>query len=40
VFAPRRPVRTLRMGQSLDGGSVLEGFTLPLKDLFAESRNE
>ncbi len=40
VYAPRKPARTLRMGQSLDGGAVLEGFTLPLKDLFAPPLKE
>lgn len=34
VFAPSRPARTLRDGDSLDGEDVLPGFTLPLPELF------
>ncbi len=36
VFAPRKTPKTVRMGQTLDGGSVLEGFTLALKELFRD----
>ncbi len=40
VYAPRKPTRTLRVGQSLDGGAVLEGFSLALKDMFARPFEE
>jgi Uma2 family endonuclease len=35
VYAPDKPVRTLGIGETLDGGDVLPGFTLPVRDLFA-----
>jgi len=36
VYEPGKPARTLRIDDSLDGGAVIPGFTLPLKELFAE----
>lgn len=36
VHEPDRPPRVLAIGDVLDGGDVLPGFTLPLADLFAE----
>jgi Uma2 family endonuclease len=36
VYAPGQPVRLLRVDDTLDGGAVLPGFTLPLKDIFAD----
>ena len=35
VHRPRRSAETLRDGDVLDGGSVLEGFAVPVRDLFA-----
>jgi Uma2 family endonuclease len=35
VYAPGKAVRTLGIGETLDGGDVLPGFTLPVRDLFA-----
>jgi Uma2 family endonuclease len=35
VYAPGKPVRTLGIGETLDAGDVLPGFTLPVGDLFA-----
>jgi Uma2 family endonuclease len=37
--APDQPVR-LRVGQSLDGGDVLPGFALPLRELFERPRRK
>ncbi len=37
VYAPGQPMRTVGIDGVLDGGDVLPGFTLPLKDLFPES---
>ena len=36
VYAPGQPVRTMGMDGTLDGGDVLPGFELPLKDIFSE----
>ena len=36
VYAPGQPVRTVGIDDTLDGGAVLPGFTLPLRDLFPE----
>ncbi len=33
VYAPGQPVRSLGMDDTLDGGDVLPGFTLPVKDV-------
>ncbi len=33
VYAPSQPVRSLGMDDTLDGGAVLPGFTLPVKDV-------
>ena len=35
VHRAARPAETLRDGDVLDGGSVLEGFAVPVRDLFA-----
>lgn len=34
VFRPGQPVQTLGLEATLDGGDVLPGFTLPMKDIF------
>jgi Uma2 family endonuclease len=34
VFAPGQPVQTLDINGVLDGGKVLPGFTLPVKNIF------
>lgn len=34
VFRPGQPTQTLDINGVLDGGSVLPGFTLPVKDIF------
>ena len=34
VYAPGEPTRTIGVDGTLDGGAVLAGFTLPLRDLF------
>jgi Uma2 family endonuclease len=34
VFIPGQAEKTLRIGDTLDGGSVLPGFSLPLADIF------
>jgi Uma2 family endonuclease len=34
IYAPGEPVRTVGMGGTLDGGVVLPGFTLPVRELF------
>jgi Uma2 family endonuclease len=36
VFAPGKPVVILGINDVLEGGEVLPGFTLPLKDVFRE----
>ncbi len=33
VYTPGQPVRSLGMDDTLDGGDVLPGFTLPIKDV-------
>lgn len=35
VWIPSQPVKRLRIGDILDGGDVLPGFTLPVSELFA-----
>jgi Uma2 family endonuclease len=35
VYEPDKPPRTLREDDTLDGGTVLPGFTLPVRDIFA-----
>jgi Uma2 family endonuclease len=40
VYAPRRKPVVLTESDTLDGGKVLPGFTLPLADLFAELDEE
>lgn len=34
VFIPGQPARTLGINDSLDGGEVLPGFSVPIKDIF------
>lgn len=34
VFVPETPVKILSITETLDGGAVLPGFKLPLKDIF------
>jgi Uma2 family endonuclease len=36
VRVPGQPKKTLRLDDTLEGGDVLPGFSLPLKDLFTE----
>jgi Uma2 family endonuclease len=36
VYAPGQPMRTLGIDDTLDGGAVLPGFTLPVATLFAD----
>jgi Uma2 family endonuclease len=36
VFAPGEPVKILGINDTLDGGAVLPGFTLPVKEIFPE----
>ncbi len=36
VYAPGQPVRAFGIDDTLDGGDVLSGFTLPVRDLFGE----
>ena len=36
VYYPGQAVQTLRIDDTLDGGEVLPGFTLPVKDIFPE----
>jgi Uma2 family endonuclease len=36
VFAPGKPARTLGIDDTLDGGAVLPGFTLPVKAISPE----
>jgi Uma2 family endonuclease len=35
VYAPGQPVRKVGVDSVLDGGEVLPGFTLAVKDIFA-----
>jgi Uma2 family endonuclease len=35
VYAPGQPVKTYKMGDVLDGGDILPGFTLAVEKLFA-----
>ncbi len=35
IYEPDKPPRTLHEDDTLDGGSVLPGFTLPVRDIFA-----
>jgi Uma2 family endonuclease len=36
VYTPGKPVRVFGVKDALDGGDVLRGFTLPVKDIFPE----
>lgn len=36
VYIPDKPPRVLTVNDTLDGGAVLPGFTLPVKDVFPE----
>lgn len=36
VYAPGRPVQILGINDTLDGGDVLPGFSLPVKDIFVD----
>ena len=36
VYAPGQPPRVLNVNDVLDGGAVLPGFTLPLRELFPD----
>jgi Uma2 family endonuclease len=36
VYTPGQPMRKLGIDDTLDGGDVLPGFTLPLKEIFGE----
>ncbi len=35
VYAPGQPIRSLGMDDTLDGGDILPGFTLPVQDVLA-----
>jgi hypothetical protein len=35
VYTPDKPVRTVGIDGTLDGGDVLPGFTLAAKDIFS-----
>ncbi|MDX2163476.1 MAG: Uma2 family endonuclease [bacterium] len=37
VYMPGAPVRRLTMGETLDGGALLPGFSLPLKLIFEDA---
>jgi len=37
IYAPGQPMRTVGIDGVLDGGDVLAGFALPLKDLFPDT---
>jgi Uma2 family endonuclease len=39
VYRPGHDPRTFKIGEALDGGDVLPGFTLPVKDIFARLRD-
>jgi Uma2 family endonuclease len=34
VYAPNEPVKVLKLDDTLDGGAVLPGFSLPLREIF------
>lgn len=34
IYDPKQPIKVLRMGDSIDGGTVLPNFHLALKDIF------
>jgi hypothetical protein len=34
VHAPGQKTKTLKIGDTLDGGDVLLGFTLPVREIF------
>jgi hypothetical protein len=36
IQRPDAPPKTYGINDTLDGGNVLPGFTLPVKDIFAE----
>jgi Uma2 family endonuclease len=36
IYEPGQPIRVVRMGETLDGGALLPGFTLAVSDLFAD----
>jgi Uma2 family endonuclease len=36
IYEPGQPVKTIPLDGVLDGGNVLPGFALPLKDIFAD----
>jgi Uma2 family endonuclease len=36
VYVPGQPMKLLGLDGTLDGGNVLPGFTLTVKDIFAE----
>lgn len=40
VYAPNQPKRTLMINDALDGGNVLPGFRLPIRDIFEEIDGE
>jgi hypothetical protein len=35
VYAPGQPKRTININDILDGGDVLPGFSMPLKEIFS-----
>jgi Uma2 family endonuclease len=37
IYAPGQPMKTVALDGTLDGGDVLPGFTLSMKDLFPDS---
>jgi Uma2 family endonuclease len=37
VYAPGQPMRKVGVDGSLDGGDVLPGFSLPVRDIFPPS---
>jgi Uma2 family endonuclease len=37
VYPPGKSMRTLDINETLDGGDVLPGFTLPVRDIFGQS---
>jgi Uma2 family endonuclease len=39
VYQPGHDPRTFKTGEALDGGDVLPGFSLPVKDIFARLRD-
>lgn len=36
VYGPGQPLRTLSINETLDGGDVLPGFTLPVREIFGQ----